>query len=383
MSSFGKPNDRTPPTEPKREHISPKHSHPNPITNGIKENRLFQKTQESLQYVEVAVDNGSVSPTSIKSPTSPRPTEYAEVLLRDELRDSNDNKPPPSLPEKRFKVETGVTQIENEEDDIWIKNSNGQPELPPKGRPLTPNTDAANDLKTNGLEHNTLIDEKIPEIPVKSNTKKTERKLKDWEKDLDLEDNVRLDSSTSSRTDSHKSVDSSSDTLKPNYEDMTLNTLDKQEPLFKRHARKEHYSPTKTELTDNDGSSSPGFTRRQLMSYENVEIKGRQTKDPIQSMLITEVDQDDDEPSSHNYENVSKGFEKELPKTKRDNQEYEQMLPEDDTSISNYETMKRGVSVEDLTSSQQFDSKDKRVLTKSDSYENVDIKASSISGELS
>lgn len=369
MSSFGIQNERTPhtpPTLPKNEH---RPSTPNPLTNGIKENRLFQKTQESLQYVEVSVDNGPTSPISPRSTNNSKPTHYTEVLLRDELhdklRDHADSTPPPSLPVKKFKNGNGVLKSESEEDDdIWIKNSPGQPELPPKARPVTPSQDTTKEVNGNSAEINTV------DTNQEMKTKIKERKLKDWEKDLDL-DKRKEDpdlsplSETPGKADLPKPVDNNPEVLKPNYEDMTLNTPEKQDPLFKRH-NKEHYSPTKLEV--DDGSSSPGVTRRHLLSYENVDIKVRKT-DPVQSMLITEVDQDIENSTSHNYENVTKGFDREKSK---ESEAYETMNPED--NVSKYETMKRGISVEDLTSSSNH--KDRRILTKSDSYENVDVKAS-------
>lgn len=366
MSSFGKPNGKephTPPTLPKADHRPT--SPPNPITNGIKENRLFQKNQESLQYVQVAVDNGPTSPTSPRSANGSRPTQYAEVLLHDELndklRDKSNATPPPSLPDKKYKSESEVkSENDDDDDDIWIKNSPGQPELPPKTRSKTSSEDSINAAKT------------IPSPAPDLKPKPQGRQLKDWEKDLVLEDDLAQTkklahnnelttfNKATIKPDQRKSAEHNTETLKPNYEDMTLNTPE-------RHNTKEH-SPTKVEQTgENGGHASPGLTRRQLMSYENVELKGRH-KDEIQSMLITEVDQEVEAPvtTSHNYENIHKRFEKE--KNKDVQTDYETMMADD--HMSKYETMKRGMSLENIADSS---SQDKADLSQTDSYENVGV----------
>jgi len=377
MSSFGKPNDKepaTPPTLPKADYRPT--SPPNPITNGLNENRLFQKTQESLQYVQIAVDNGPTSPTSPRSNGS-RPTQYAEVLLRDEseVRDKGNATPPPSLPNKRYRTESGAkNESEDDDDNIWIKNAPVQPELPPKARSKTSSDDSMSEAKTNSIASLSTQDVK---------PKLQEKRIKDWEKDLVLEDDQKEllahnnDLTTFKKTthqpdqrksaehhqpDQRKSPEHNTDILKPNYEDMTLNTPEKQQ-AFKNQSRRENYSPTKMEQAD-DGNASPGLTRRQLLSYEKFELKGRQ-KDAIQSMLITEVDQDIEAPvTSHNYENIHRGFEKEKPK---DVQDYETMIADD--NMSKYETMKRGFSHENIA-----DDSNKDGLT--DSYENVGVGAS-------
>lgn len=347
------------------------------------------------------MDNTSPPPTSPGSSNGQR-TQYAEVVLHSPVNGPAEDEEPPSLPQKSYKQENeneSEKRTEKEsENSIWVKNSSDQPELPVKAssvvtkdKTATTDTELTTDTRVgNKPEENELNDEN--EIGMKNETK--EENEPENEEDLLLTLNASSDLEKAIQNlDANRPK--TPEKPRKNYEDMSLDSPDRESLPERRVQKDAQFSPRKLEF-----SGSPSTERRQVLDYENVELNKHRPKDAIvTTMLITDIDLEldpdyvvvkkgvspdphDNAPNKkHRYENVSQGFDS-TEGTEKEGapQSYEEKSGAQNGN-TNYEDM-AGAGVIEKKLPKDFETtpgyvvmqSEKRVLSKADSYENIDIK---------
>lgn len=332
------------------------------------------------------MDNQSPPPTSPDSSNGKR-TQYAEVVLQSPVNGTDEDEEPPSLPQKSYKNENeSEKKMEQEnESSIWVKNSSDNPELPAKASTVATvkNTTTDNEIAIEP-EENEMKDEN-------ENGMKNEMK----EDGLENEEDLLLTHNASSKLEKAiQNLDASRpktpEKPRKNYEDMTLDSPDRESLPERRVQKDAQFSPKKLDFTER---GSPTTERRQILDYENVELHKPRPKDAVvTTMLITDIDQETDpdyvvvkkgvspDPhdiapiKKHSYENVTQGMNStEGTEKEGSSQNYEEMSG---VESKNYEDME-GVGVMKKKLSKDLETTPGYVVMQSEkraeSYENIDI----------